>query len=33
MLAWLFERKISSPSISDPYTLFMKKKLLFFIKK
>ena len=33
MLAWLFERKIFSPTISDPSTFFMKKKTTFFIKK
>ena len=26
MLAWLFERKIFSPTISDPSTFLMKKK-------
>ena len=26
MLAWLFERKIFSPTISDPSIFFMKKK-------
>ena len=26
MLAWLFERKIFSATISDPSTRFMKKK-------
>ena len=25
MFAWLFERKIFSPTISDPSTFFMKK--------
>ena len=33
MLAWLFERKIFSATISDPSTFFMKKKSYFFIKK
>ena len=33
MLAWLSERKIFSPTISDPSTFFMKKKNYFFIKK
>ena len=36
MLAWLFERKIFRPTISDPSTFFMKKKkklLFFFVKK
>ena len=33
MLAWLFERKIFNPTISDPSTYFMKKKKYFFIKK
>ena len=37
MLAWLFERKIFSATISDPSTRFMKKqnkkkKLLFLLK-
>ena len=34
MLAWLFERKVFRPTISDPSTLFMKKKntFYFFIK-
>ena len=32
MLAWLFERKIFSPTISDPST-FLWKKNYFFIKK
>ena len=32
MLAWLFERKIFSPTISDPSTFFEKKNY-FFIKK
>ena len=26
MLAWLFERKIFSPTISDPSTFYEKKK-------
>ena len=26
MLAWLFERKVFSPSISDPSTFLWKKK-------
>ena len=33
MLAWLFEREIFSPTISDPSTFFMKKTHYFFIKK
>ena len=35
MLAWLFERKIFSATISDPSTFFMKKQKTnyFFIKK
>ena len=36
MLAWLFERKIFSPTISDPSTFYEKKKKKkknFFIKK
>ena len=33
MLAWLFERKIFSPTISDPSTFFMKKTPYIFIKK
>ena len=35
MLAWLFERKIFSPTISDPSTFFKKKKKenTFLIKK
>ena len=33
MLAWLFEQKIFSPTISDPSTfLWKKKKNYFFIK-
>ena len=32
MLAWLFERKIFSPTISDPSTFFMKKKTTFLLK-
>ena len=32
MLAWLFERKIFSPTISAPSTFFMKENY-FFIKK
>ena len=34
MFAWLFERKIFSPNISDPSTFLWKKKTnYFFIKK
>ena len=32
MLAWLFERKMFSPTISDPSTFFYEKNY-FFIKK
>ena len=33
MLAWVFERKTFSPTISDPSTFFMKQTATFFIKK
>ena len=34
MLAWLFERKIFSPTISDPSTFLWKRKnKLFLLKK
>ena len=33
MLTWLFERKMFSPTISDPSTFLWKKKTTFFIKK
>ena len=35
MLVWLFERKVFSPIISDPSTIFINKKknYFFYIKK
>ena len=33
MLAWLFERKIFSPTISVPSTFFYENKTIFLLKK